>query len=548
VTAVQAPGSVDIVVPTVGRRSLGALLAALADGAGPAPGRIFLVDDRRDRSTPLVAGGVPPALARLVSVVPGGARGPAAARNAGWRASRAQYVAFLDDDVLPAADWRARLADDLRALPRDAAASQGSLQVPLPEHRRPTDWERNVKHLETARWVTADMVYRRAALEAVGGFDERFRHAYREDVDLALRVTAAGWRIERGTRTVVHPVRPAGPWASVRVQVGNGDDVLMWACHGARWRERAGAARGRRPVHLATSVAGVLGLAALLAGRRSVAAAATGAWLGATLEFAWARIAPGPRTPREIATMLATSGLIKAWLRLAGTAGARRTGAAAGARGNRGGATAAGNGPEPFAPARAPGVAGARRRRPQAVLLDRDGTLVVDVPHNGDPALVVAVPGAREALDRLRAEGVRLAVVSNQSGVGRRLISVEQVHAVNRRIADLLGPLGPWLFCPHAASDGCDCRKPAPGLVHRAAAALGVRSQDCAVIGDTGADVEAALAAGARPILVPTAVTRRAEIEAAPEVARDLGAAVDLLLGHAAPLRDGAMTTAMRSR
>jgi HAD superfamily hydrolase (TIGR01662 family) len=165
------------------------------------------------------------------------------------------------------------------------------------------------------------------------------------------------------------------------------------------------------------------------------------------------------------------------------------------------------------------------------VLFDRDGTLVVDVPYNGDPTRVVPMPGARAALDRLRSAGVRVAVVSNQSGIGRGLLSVDQVAAVNRRIESLLGPLDPWLLCPHAPDAACDCRKPSPGLVLRAAEALGVAPTDCALVGDTGADVEAARAAGARGVLVPNVVTRREEIDAAPEVASDLAAAVDLLLG-----------------
>lgn len=167
------------------------------------------------------------------------------------------------------------------------------------------------------------------------------------------------------------------------------------------------------------------------------------------------------------------------------------------------------------------------------MLLDRDGTLIVDVPYNGDPDLVEPVPRAREALDRLRAAGVALAVVSNQSGVARGLLSARQVTAVNRRVEDLLGPLGPFGVCPHGPDDGCACRKPAPGLVLEAAAALGVAPERCAVVGDIGADVEAARAAGARGVLVPTPQTRREEIDAAPEVARDLGAAVELLIGAA---------------
>jgi D-glycero-D-manno-heptose 1,7-bisphosphate phosphatase len=186
---------------------------------------------------------------------------------------------------------------------------------------------------------------------------------------------------------------------------------------------------------------------------------------------------------------------------------------------------------------RAPAVHGRfppHRGGPAAVLFDRDGTLIVDVPYNGDPARVRTMPGARRALDRLRAEGTALGVVSNQSGVARGLLRRADVDAVNARIEALLGPVDTWQICPHDPDDGCACRKPAPGLILQAAAALGVAPATCAVIGDIGADVDAAQAAGARAILVPTPATRHDEVRAAPEIAPDLETAVDLLLSERA--------------
>lgn len=165
-----------------------------------------------------------------------------------------------------------------------------------------------------------------------------------------------------------------------------------------------------------------------------------------------------------------------------------------------------------------------------AVLLDRDGTLVIDVPYNGDPAKVTTVPGARAALDRLRAAGIRLGVITNQSGLARGLVTAEQVTAVNARVEELLGPFDTWQVCPHADADRCGCRKPAPGLVRAAARALGTEPARCAVVGDIGTDLAAAGAAGAFGVLVPTPVTRREEIAAAPAVAGDLAQAVDLIL------------------
>ncbi|MFI6074395.1 HAD-IIIA family hydrolase [Actinoplanes sp. NPDC051343] len=166
----------------------------------------------------------------------------------------------------------------------------------------------------------------------------------------------------------------------------------------------------------------------------------------------------------------------------------------------------------------------------EAVLFDRDGTLIVDVPYNGDPARVEPMPGARAALDRVRAAGLKVGVVTNQSGLARGLFTAEQLAAVNRKVEELLGPFDTWQICPHDGDAGCRCRKPAPGLVEAAAEELGVEAYRCVVVGDIGRDMTAALAAGAAGVLVPTPVTLPDEVAAASEVAGDLTAAVDRIL------------------
>ena len=503
----MTPLAYDVVIPTAGRPSLARLLSVLAAGSGPRPRRVVVVDDRRARPEALLEPSWP--RPEGTEVVPGGARGPAAARNIGWRSTFAPWVAFLDDDVVPGLRWAEQLAADLAPLAPDVAGSQGRLVVPLPTDRRPTDWERNVAGLERARWATADMAYRRRALADVGGFDEGFRRAYREDADLAARLLAAGWRLVVGERVSEHPVGPAGRWVSLNLQAGNADDARLRRRSGRRWREVTGAGTGRRHRHAAMTAAGLGALAAAASGRRAAARAGALVWGAGTAELAWSRVRPGPRTPDEVLTMVATSVAIPPlaighWL-----AGWARL-------------LAEGTRAEP-----------GEERRPDAVLFDRDGTLVVDVPYNGDPEAVVPAQGAQRALARLRTAGVPTAVITNQSGVARGLLTEQQVEAVNRRVEELLGPLGPWLVCTHGPDDGCGCRKPEPGLVLRAAEALGVEPDRVAVVGDIGADVEAARAAGARAILVPTAATLPEEVAGAPEVAPDLEAAVDLLLGAA---------------
>ena len=166
----------------------------------------------------------------------------------------------------------------------------------------------------------------------------------------------------------------------------------------------------------------------------------------------------------------------------------------------------------------------------RAVLFDRDGTLVLDVPYNKDPGLVRAMPGARVVLDSLRARGLAIGVLTNQSGVARGRLTEAEVASVNARVEELLGPFDVWEVCLHSEADGCPCRKPAPGMVHSACRRLGIQAFEAALIGDIGSDVRAAEAAGATGILVPTPATRSQEIIEARLVARDLAGAVDLLL------------------
>jgi len=291
---------VDVVIPSIGRASLGPLLQRLATAGWPSFGRVIVVDDSGAGRVELPDG----APAGAVVLHTAGRQGPAAARNLGWRHSEAEYVAFLDDDVMPDTDWATALADDLRDLPPDVAAVQGCITVPRPS--RATDWERNTARLEAAAWITADLVVRRAALDAMGGFDERFRRAYREDTDLAMRLLRAGWRLERGRRGTTHPVRPAPWWVSVRVQAGNSDDVLLDHLH-PDWRRRLGEPRGRFQRHQVLVASLAAGLVSLATGQRRAATVLLTAWLVGSGRFAWERLRTGPRSLREIVAMSVTS-------------------------------------------------------------------------------------------------------------------------------------------------------------------------------------------------------------------------------------------------
>ncbi len=148
-----------------------------------------------------------------------------------------------------------------------------------------------------------------------------------------------------------------------------------------------------------------------------------------------------------------------------------------------------------------------------AVFLDKDGTLIDDVPYNVDPARVQLAPTAAEALPILHAAGYQLVVVSNQSGVARGLFNEAALDGIRRRLHDLLAeldvPLAGFYYCPHhpegsvpAYATACACRKPQPGLLRRAAAELDIDLAKSWLVGDILDDIEAGRRAGCRTVLI----------------------------------------------
>lgn len=141
----------------------------------------------------------------------------------------------------------------------------------------------------------------------------------------------------------------------------------------------------------------------------------------------------------------------------------------------------------------------------RAIFLDRDGTVIEDVGYPSDPASVRLIAGAAEGIRQLREAGLAAVIISNQSGVGRGLFSMADLERVHERTAELLAEAGAELdgayYCPHAPDEGCDCRKPATGLIDRARRELDLASDGCVFIGDKPSDVEAGTAAGCRTVL-----------------------------------------------
>ena len=152
------------------------------------------------------------------------------------------------------------------------------------------------------------------------------------------------------------------------------------------------------------------------------------------------------------------------------------------------------------------------------VILDRDGVLnreAQDADYVREPSQFHWLPGALDALAILRRAGLRLTVATNQAGVGRGLMSLEQLAAVHARMqADACahgGALDAVLVCPHAPEAHCLCRKPAPGLIQAAIARAGIGAAESIVVGDDGRDLEAARRAGVAAALVRTGKGRQTE-------------------------------------
>jgi glycosyltransferase involved in cell wall biosynthesis len=302
---------VSVVVPTYKRNELldRCLAALVAQDYPPDAYEIIVADDAASCETGrLVASWAAraPCAIRYIPVTE--TQGPAAARNRGWRAARGAIIAFTDDDCVPDPGWlRAGSAAFGCAADGDIAAVFGRIVVPLPPW--PTDHERDTAGLESAEHATANCFYRRDILCAVGGFDERFVAAWREDSDLAFTVLERHERIVRAPEAVaIHPVRAARWGSSIGQQRKSMYNALLYKKHPALYRARV---QPSPPWHYY----GILGalLAALAGGigrNRAVALLGGGAWLAMTGRFCAHRLRGAAHTPAHMTEMAVTSAVI----------------------------------------------------------------------------------------------------------------------------------------------------------------------------------------------------------------------------------------------
>ena len=176
------------------------------------------------------------------------------------------------------------------------------------------------------------------------------------------------------------------------------------------------------------------------------------------------------------------------------------------------------------------------------VILDRDGV----INHDSDefiksPEEWRPIDGSLDAIRRLSGAGYEVAVATNQSGIGRKLLDVptlETIHqAMLSAVREVGGDIGKIVYCPHHPDAGCDCRKPLPGLLLQLSRKYGVPLDNVPVVGDSLRDIEAALAVGAKPMLVRTGNGGRTETQLSEknlsvETFADLSAVADALVGQ----------------
>jgi GT2 family glycosyltransferase len=302
---------VSVVVPTCQRPELlnRCLAALVRQQFDPDIFEIIVVDDspsadtrQRVQSSAARTRGHGPVIRYLANTA---TRGPAAARNRGWQAACGNIIAFTDDDTIPAPGW---LRSGSKALENGAVAAWGRIIMPIPDP--PTDYERDAAGLEHAEFVTANCFVRKSVLEAIGGFDEHFEIAWREDADLFFRL------LEHDPpgidyvphAVVVHPVRPA-PWGiSIRQQRKVLFDALLYKKHPSLYRRRIRPTPPWRYYAIAAML--LVSPSAALAGQWGLSIAASLVWIALTGSFTLERLRHTSHAPTRIVEMVVTSAVI----------------------------------------------------------------------------------------------------------------------------------------------------------------------------------------------------------------------------------------------
>jgi GT2 family glycosyltransferase len=269
---------------------------------------IIVVSDGPDQKTTdalssLSYAGKP--LIRFISLQEKG--GPAAARNLGWRVAASRLIAFTDDDCIPDAKWLLTFWNAFLRSAGNKAAFTGKTSVPIPPV--PTDYERNIAQLETAEFITANCACTKAALEKVGGFDEQFTMAWREDSDLQFKFLELGIPIINVRSAIVtHPVRKA-PWGiSIKEEKKGIFNALLYKKFPSLYKKRI---QPTPPWHYYIIFGCIfLFLIGILASAPILSLMAFMGWMLLTGWFAFKRLHKTSHSLSHVAEMLVTSAII----------------------------------------------------------------------------------------------------------------------------------------------------------------------------------------------------------------------------------------------
>ncbi len=300
---------ISVVVPTFDRPDLlrRCLASLIAQTMNPATFEVIIVADGPSKSTEAIVAAFrgkrsAPNLRYLASPVH---RGPAAARNLGWKSARGSIIAFTDDDCIAQPKWLE--AGGAALMESGSSGIWGRIVVPIPTI--PTDHELNTKGLERAPGATANCFYRKTALEEVHGFDERFTAAWREDSDLQFMLLERGHRMMSCPQAIVlHPARPA-PWGiSLGQQRNNLYNALLYKKHPGLYRSLL---QRQPPWRYYVTVAVLLLAAAAIVVQWTLGILlGLALWLGMTALFCARRLRATSREPGHILEMAVTSALI----------------------------------------------------------------------------------------------------------------------------------------------------------------------------------------------------------------------------------------------
>ncbi len=304
---------VSVVVPTFKRPDLleKCLTALLAQDFAPTDYEIIIVDDAacdETRQQVECRAKHVECCGHTIRYIPvmdiRSPRGPATARNRGWRAARSEIIAFTDDDCIPERNW---LKAGVAVLAGGTIGASGRIIVPLPH--TPTDYEYNASHLEQSEFATANCFYRRCALILVGGFDERFTAPWREDSDLFFTLLNRNCIFTSvPAAVVIHPVRSARWGISLHQQRKSMFNALLYKKHPVLYKQKL---QATPPWHYYGIVGALLVmLVGILKRSRPVAFAGLCGWLYLTARFCIQRLRQTSRSPLHIVEMIVTSILI----------------------------------------------------------------------------------------------------------------------------------------------------------------------------------------------------------------------------------------------